>query len=135
MKKTPTKKSSNNPTHVPRKGEITVTSKLRLKDCLVWGDKVLSIQKLINNHPIELWNLIHPENGRDKADRKISLVRPAYARLKSRVNEIDPKLVEKVNKQHEHYKAMRKLKKEISNGIFGTSKSKFKKIAPRKVEK
>lgn len=123
--KNTSKKKSLKAGHAVFKSEFTITSKLRLKDYIVWDKKARSIQYLIINHPVELWNKIH---NRKRDDKKLSLVRPAYAKLKNEVNKIDSTLVDKVNKQHDNYNSMRKLRKEMSNGIFGSENSRFKKI-------
>ena len=118
VKNKPTSKNNNrNPTHVLHGGEFNLTSKLRLQDYIKWEETARSIQYLINKHPIQLWNRIHKKNS------DISLVRTAYAKLKMKVAIINPSLVEKVNKQHEHHKALRKLKKEIAHGTISGKKN------------
>lgn len=126
-------KIPKNPFHAPINSEIHVTTRLRLQDSLLWGPKRRKIRYLIENHPKELWDLVHPKKGINR-NLKVRLVRDAYALLKLQMKKIDPQSVETVNRQHEHHKTMRKLKKEISNGDFGTSDSRFTKIASRKVD-
>ena len=84
------------------------------------------IYDLIKSYPIALWNMIHQVNS------KVSLVRTAYAKLKTK---IDPSLIEEVKKKHEKRKAVRQLKREIANGFINAKNSRFKKISSVKVVK
>jgi hypothetical protein len=112
--------------HVSREGQITVSAKRSLTATVIWKGNYVRVQQMIDNYPIELWKMIH---NRQKGDKKVSLVRPAYALLKKKVDELKPELVEKVNKQHDYHKAMRRLKKDIATGKIGTSNSRFKSLS------
>ena len=102
-----------------------MSSKRRGQDTIVVDGQHKVISTLIEKNPIELWNIIHTKGS------KTSLVRVAYAKLKEAVVKIDPTLVEKVNKEHEQYKAKRKIAIELKNGTLGTSKSHFGKVNPK----
>ena len=111
-------------------GEFNVTSKLRLQDYLKWNPNARSIHFLIQNHPTELWNIIH---GKTNFYRKVSLVRPAYAALKTKVLQIEPSLVEEVENKRKKLKALQRLKKELTNGKSVNHLGRFKKISSQKV--
>ena len=118
--------------HVHRNSEITVSPKRRLTDTVIWKGNHIRVNTMIKKFPLELWKMLH---NRQKGQKSYSLVPAAYAVLKNRINELKPELVEKVNEQRNHHKAVRRLKKEISTGHFGTSKGRFKKIGANKGDK
>lgn len=119
-------------TNVPRKGSITVSSKRRLRDTILWKNDYVRVEYMIDNHPLVLWDMIHE---RKEGQMKVSLVRPAYAILKSRVEQLNPVMVEKVKRQFHNHKIKRKLLKDIANGTIGTSKSRFKRLNSRETKK
>lgn len=129
-KKEPFNIKNINPRYLCKRDDNTVTSKLRLQDAIKWHHKgeerVDRIYDLIKSYPIALWNMIHQVNS------KVSLVRTAYAKLKTK---IDPSLIEEVKKKHEKRKAVRQLKREIANGFINAKNSRFKKISSVKVVK
>ena len=107
--------------------------KLMLGDTITWHHRFMTIADIINEYPLELWKRIHPDNNYIKNADKISLVRPAYAKLKTKIKNLQPELVALVDAQHEKQKAKRKLLKEINNNTLNTGKSKFRSLGKRKV--
>ena len=108
--------------------------KLMLGDTITWNHRFMTIAEIINEYPFELWSRIHPDiNKYIKNTDKISLVRPAYDKLKTKITSMKPELVALVNAQHEKHKAKRKLVKEINNNTLNTGKSKFRSLGKRKV--
>ena len=103
-----------------------------LGDTITWHHRFMTIADIINEYPLELWKRIHPDNNYIKNADKISLVRPAYAKLKTKIKSLQPELVALVDAQHEKQKAKRKLLKEINNNTLNTGKSKFRSLGKRK---
>jgi len=95
-------------THVPEKSVITVYKKLRLKDILKWKNRYVRVDFMIDNHPLELWNMIY---NRVKGQDRISLENRAYKSLKNEVNKLKPEWVEEVNRKRQMIKTKRKLNK------------------------
>ncbi|MDG1715899.1 hypothetical protein [Lacinutrix sp.] len=106
--------------------------KLMLGDVISWNHRFMTIADIINEYPLELWKRIHPDNKYLKYTDKISLVRPAYAKLKTKIKSLQPELVALVDAQHEKHKAKRKLQKEIASGKLGTNSSSFISLDKRK---
>jgi hypothetical protein len=107
-----------------RRTDFCVSKKKRDQDSIVVDGERIVISTLIENNPLKLWAIIHTKGS------KTSLVRTSYAKLKEAVAKIDPALIEKVNKEHEQYKARRKIAIELENGTLKTSKSHFRKLNP-----
>lgn len=105
-----------------------------LDDVISWNHKFMSIKNIIDMYPLELWYRVHPGKNTTNVKHadKISLVRPAYYKLKTKVKTINPKLVADVDAMHEKHKARRKLQKEMTNGKFGTIDSRFTSLGKRK---
>ena len=104
-----------------------LSDKYKLNDILSFDKERRSIQQLITNNPLYLWELIHTKHS------NVSLVRDAYAKLKARIARINPRLVEEVEKKHRYHKASKRLRKELREGKLGNEGSSFKKIASRKI--
>jgi hypothetical protein len=105
------------------KGSLCVTSKLRETDSYNLMGTIASISKHIQERKLELWNEIHSKGS------KLSLVRPAYAKLKSEMKKDYPDLVEANFQKFLQHVTLRKAAKEKNDDIFGTSKSSFKKLS------
>ncbi len=104
-----------------------LSDKYRLNDVLRTDKKWRTIKQLIDKSPMYLWHKIHSKHS------NVSLVRNAYSRLKAKVGEIRPDLVERAEKEHLHQKTKKMLRKELRDGTAGLPNSRFKKIASRKV--
>lgn len=111
------------------KSNDRLSDKYRLNDILYFDKQLPTIDHLIEKDPMYLWNLIHQKHS------NISLVRNAYAKLKIIITRINPKLVEDVEKKHNHHKAYKRLRKELRDGVLSKDGSRFKKITSRKVIK
>lgn len=101
--------------------EFCITKKLREQDAFTINGISKNIGYFIKNSPQELWDKIHTRGS------KLSLVRPAYAHLKEAINKINPKLLEKIEKDRELYKIKLRVINENKQGILGTPESKFRK--------
>ncbi len=113
-----------------KKGEFNVTKNLRLQDVIEWPD-YRTIDYLIKNHPVDLWNRIYQKK---KGVKNIKLVGNAYKLLKSKVEETNSKLIEDVKKKKHNKKVMKDLRNEIKYDILGTRHSKFRKPDSEKSE-
>ena len=87
---------------------FNISPKLRVQDAVCINLQYTRVSTLIEQNPLKLWNAIH------KKGSKISLVRPAYDKLKSSVRQIAPEKVIEVERIHELHKSKRKLAKEIT---------------------
>lgn len=103
-------------------GHICLTSKLRGQDAVCVKNETKKVELFIQSNPLDLWNAIHTTGS------NISLVRTTYDLLKKAVWKISPELVHKVDRQHNLHSTTKKLNKEVNSGVFGTPKSKFKKL-------
>ena len=104
-----------------------LSDKYMLDDVLRTDRKRRTIKQLIDNSPIYLWNKIHSKHS------DVSLVRNAYAKLKTKVRAIRPDLVEQAEKKHQQQKTKKMLRKALQEGTAGLPSSRFKKITSKKV--
>lgn len=94
-------------------GDLCVTKKLRETDCINFIkdgkiEKGETVKYWIENKPIELWNLIY------KKGSYVSLVSPAYTKLRAVICKLDYSLIEKLNTAHSKRKTLKKLNEYLS---------------------
>lgn len=94
-------------------GDLCITEKLRETDCINFIhkgkiEKGQSVKYWIENKPLELWNLIY------KKGSSISLVSPAYAKLRAVVCKLDYSLIEELNTAQSKRKTLKKLNEYLS---------------------
>ena len=85
--------------HVPGNSIMPVYKKLRLKDIIKWKGSYVRIDSMINNHPLDLWNMVY---NKEKRQNSISLDARAHRALKIQVTKLKPKLIEDLNNQKKH---------------------------------
>lgn len=94
--------------HVPENSVMPVSKKLRLNDIFKWKGSYVRVDFMIENHPLELWNMVYnPKKGQ----KSISLENRAYNNLKNKVIKLKPDWIEEVNKKRQMIKLKRKLYK------------------------
>ena len=113
-----------------KKAVFNMTSKLRLRDAIKWHPENRTIDYLIKHEPIQLWYRIY----NPKSDEtRISLVTPAYIKLKERVSKLEPSLIEDLKNKKKRNRDLKNLKRKLTNGISPDKVGRYKKIASRKV--
>jgi len=113
-----------------KKAVFNMTSKLRLRDAIKWHPENRTISYLIKHEPIQLWHRIY----NPKSDEtRISLVTPAYIKLKERVSKLKPSLIEDLKNKKKRNRDLKNLKRKLTNGISPDKVGRYKKIASRKV--
>ncbi len=95
-------------------GDLCVTRKLRETDCINFIkdgkiEKGNTVKYWIENKPVELWNLIYRKGS------SISLVSPAYAKLRAVICKLDYNLIEELNTAHSKRKTLKKLNEYLSD--------------------
>lgn len=116
------------------KAEFNISSKRRLVDSVCIKGDYYRVSTLIAENPLLLWNAIHTKKT-SANQHCISLVRPAYAKLKQVVASINPDLVLSVEAEfvkkkesRKQYALVNRLRSDIESGRINTVNSKFKRL-------
>ncbi len=116
--------------HVPENSVMPVSKKLRLNDIFKWKDRYVRVDFMIDNHPLDLWNMIY---NKEKGQNSISLEERAYRSLRSQVTKLKPELIEDLNNKKKQHRDLKNLKRKLKNGKNVYQVGRFKKIGSRKV--
>ena len=115
------------------KAEFNISSKRRLVDSVCINGVYYRVSTLIAEDPLLLWNAIHTKTSANQ--HCISLVRPAYAKLKQVVASKNPDLViaveaefVKKKESRKQYALVNRLRRDIESGRINTDNSKFKRL-------
>jgi hypothetical protein len=115
-----------------KKAVFNITTKLRLRDAIKWQPENKTIDYLIKHEPVKLWNRIYNIKS---TENRISLVEPAYKKLKERIRKLEPSLIEDLKCKKKHKNDLRNLKRILKNGKSPFKVGGLKKIASIKVIK
>lgn len=116
--------------HVPGNSIMPVYKKLRLKDIIKWKGSYVRIDSMIDNHPLDLWNMVY---NKEKRQNSISLDARAHRALKIQVTKLKPELIEDLNNKKKQHRDLKNLKQKLKNGKDVSQVGRFKKIGSRKV--
>jgi hypothetical protein len=116
--------------HVPGNSIMPVYKKLRLNDIIKWKDSYVRIDSMIDNHPLDLWNMVY---NKEKRQNSISLDARAHRALKIQVTKLKPELIEDLNNKKKQHRDLKNLKQKLKNGKDVSQVGRFKKIGSRKV--
>jgi hypothetical protein len=107
---------------IRRVDDFCISSRRRLQDSIFIDNSYITIDKLIETNPVQLWNLIHSKGS------KIQLVSNVYFKLKQVISKVAPELIAINDTKRTLFKRQRKLSKAISTGAIGTDKSSYKRL-------
>ena len=116
--------------HVPGNSIMPVYKKLRLKDIIKWKGSYVRIDSMIDNHPLDLWNMVY---NKEKRQNSISLDARAHRALKIQVTKLKPELIEDLNNKKKQHRDLKNLKQKLKNDKDVSQVGRFKKIGSRKV--
>lgn len=112
----------------PLEKNLYMGKKYCINDSIFINGRRIRIESLMSLDATELWYAVHPSLRPEIKQKKISIDRLTYSKLKAIMLETNKDLVLEVESISRNNVFKNKLLKEIKEGTLGTEKSSFRKL-------